>query len=175
MACLMISARSFAVIYCPVPGRPLGLMNLVLFSPRAAAFSFMRLTNSFSEPAADSASATAASLADVISAAFRSVSMLMLSPCLSPILVAGEEEAFLLIVATSLKFVLSRTTNAVINLVVLAGISLRSGFFAKRTLPVAASMTTAALDFISSAETVFTSAREQMTRKSKNIKNSLIL
>jgi hypothetical protein len=48
--------------------------------------------------------------------------------------------------------------------VVLAGMSLRFGFFAKRTLPVAASRTIAALDFNSSADTTVTVNRKEATK-----------
>ena len=58
-------ARSEAVVTCPRAGKPLGFLKTVFRAPSARAFSFISFTNRSTSPAAVSASATDASLADL--------------------------------------------------------------------------------------------------------------
>ena len=49
----MISPKSKAVVYWPLPGSPLALINLVCRAPIAIIFRFIRLTNRVSVPATE--------------------------------------------------------------------------------------------------------------------------
>ena len=87
---------SRAVVYCPWPGRPWGLMKRVDVIPRRAASAFIITMNSSSVPPTVSAMATATSFADLTKSSLRALSSVSFEPGLKYILLAGWSAALLL-------------------------------------------------------------------------------
>ncbi len=64
IALLKITAKSRAVLFCPLAVKPLDVLQTVLLAPRLFALAVISLAKTFSEPAIFSAKATLASLAE---------------------------------------------------------------------------------------------------------------
>ena len=114
--------------------------------PSSLAFSFIISAKASREPATCSAKAFAASFADLSNRACKQSFTVRTSP--SSIWALEEPRSTLYTaswenVTLSSKDACSKTTRAVITLVILAGYSLTSPFFSNKTAPVSASTTMA--------------------------------